>query len=108
MRQGGQSYETGKLNFHNNYARNEEIGGMPEKDFTVEMWVRTAAFQDAEAVQGLICSLTLPTARKLVCHHVSISLQCIHSLVCSAFAALFCITQSFECAALQLNVYKFD
>ena len=51
MRQGGQSYETGKLNFHNNYAMNEEMGGMPEKDFTVEMWVRTAAFQDAEAVQ---------------------------------------------------------
>ena len=40
------------LNFHNNYALNEEIGGMPERDFTVEMWVRTPAYKaTAEAVQ---------------------------------------------------------
>ena len=52
MWQGGQSYHTGKLNFHNNYALNEEIGGMPERDFTIEMWVRTPAYSaTAEAVQ---------------------------------------------------------
>lgn len=50
--QGGQAYETGMLNFHNNYALNEEIGGMPERDFTVEMWVRTPAYKaTAENVQ---------------------------------------------------------
>jgi hypothetical protein len=50
--QGGRSYQTGKLNFHNNYALNEEIGGMPETDFTVEMWVRTPEYSStAEAVQ---------------------------------------------------------
>ena len=50
--QGGRSYQTGKLHFHNNYALNEEIGGMPETDFTVEMWVRTPEYSaTAEAVQ---------------------------------------------------------
>lgn len=50
--QGGRSYQTGKLNYHNNYALNEEIGGMPETDFTVEMWVRTPEYSaTAEAVQ---------------------------------------------------------
>ena len=50
--QGGQVYETGKLNFHNNYAINEEINGMPKGDLTVEMWVRTPAYKaTAERVQ---------------------------------------------------------
>ncbi|DBA75072.1 TPA: hypothetical protein ACH3X1_010405 [Trebouxia sp. C0004] len=52
INQGGRSYQTGKLNFHNNYALNEEIGGMPETDFTVEMWVRTPEYSaTAAAVQ---------------------------------------------------------
>ncbi|DBA68967.1 TPA: hypothetical protein ACH3X2_013140 [Trebouxia sp. C0005] len=52
INQSGRSYQTGKLKFHNNYALNEEIGGMPETDFTVEMWVRTPEYSaTAEAVQ---------------------------------------------------------
>ncbi|DBB17388.1 hypothetical protein WJX82_010714 [Trebouxia sp. C0006] len=52
INQGGRSYQTGKLNYHNNYALNEEIGGMPETDFTVEMWVRTPEYSaTAEGVQ---------------------------------------------------------
>lgn len=33
------------LSFQNNYALNEEVGGMPERDVTVEMWVRTPAYK---------------------------------------------------------------
>lgn len=43
--QGGQAYESGLLSFHNNYALNEEVGDMPERDLSVEMWVRTPAYK---------------------------------------------------------------
>lgn len=33
------------LSFQNNYALKEEVGGMPERDLTVEMWVRTPAYK---------------------------------------------------------------
>lgn len=33
------------LSFQNNYALNEEVGDMPERDLTVEMWARTPAYK---------------------------------------------------------------
>ena len=40
------------LSLQNNYALNEEVGDMPERDLTVEMWVRTPAYKaTAERVQ---------------------------------------------------------
>lgn len=51
--QGGQTYETGMLSFSNNYALNEEVRDMPERDLTVEMWARTPAFKrTAERIQS--------------------------------------------------------
>ena len=41
------------LSFQNSYALNEEVGDMPERDLTVEMWVRTPAYKaTAERVQN--------------------------------------------------------
>ena len=47
--QGGKTYETGILSFSNNYALNEAVGGMPEKDVTVELWARTPAYKKTAA-----------------------------------------------------------
>ena len=47
--QGGQTYETGMLSFSNNYALNEAVEGMPERDLTVEMWARTPAYKRTTA-----------------------------------------------------------
>ncbi|KAL3133740.1 hypothetical protein ABBQ32_008228 [Trebouxia sp. C0010 RCD-2024] len=49
IHQGRQTYDTGMLSFSNNYALNEAVGGMPEKDLTVEMWARTPAYKRTAA-----------------------------------------------------------
>ena len=44
--QSGSHFETGGLEFTNNYAFNPSMVNMPRDDFTVEFWAKTPKYAD--------------------------------------------------------------
>lgn len=41
---GGQAFDAGVASFRNNYAANQGLAGMPDRDVSVEFWARTPAY----------------------------------------------------------------
>ncbi|BDA49076.1 probable Sushi, von Willebrand factor type A, EGF and pentraxin pentraxin domain-containing protein at C-terminar half [Coccomyxa sp. Obi] len=53
----GKQLSTGSLSFANNYAFNPEMIDMPRKDFTVEFWARTPAYDADKSASNSFTSL---------------------------------------------------
>lgn len=70
--QDGKQLSTGSLSFANNYAFNPEMINMPERDFTVEFWARTPAYDGDKSTTNSFTSLfsyATHTQRKNICAH---------------------------------------
>ena len=67
--QDGKQLSTGSLNFANNYAFNPAMVNMPEKDFTVEFWARTPAYNEDTTTNSFttLFSYATHTQRKNIC-----------------------------------------
>lgn len=70
--QNGKQVSTGSLNFANNYAYNPEMVNMPAKDFTVEFWARTPAWDENTSTNAFttLFSYATHTQRTNICAHL--------------------------------------